>query len=115
MILYHGTTKENAKKLLENGWTPNSGQRGANGGNPKYLYVTNFPENALWFAEQAGGDIVLAIEDISIDQLKVDPEDGIGETVEEELSRSQKSKMPAYLVVVSPIQKGKIKIFSGSI
>ena len=115
MILYHGTTKENAKKLLENGWTPNSGTRGSNFGNSRYLYVTNIPENALWFAEQKGDDVVLAISDLNYDILKVDPEDGIYETVEEELKHSANSKMPAYLVVVSPISKDKIKIHSGSL
>lgn len=115
MNLYHGTTKENALKLLENGWAPFQVSSGANGGNPKFLYVTNEPENALWFAEQKGDNVVLEICDLDVDALKVDPEDGTGETVSEELFLSSKTKCPAYLVAFKPISADKIRLFMGSV
>ena len=85
--LYHGTTEDSAARLLAEGWAPNSGSIGGNCGQRRYLYLTNGAENALWFAEQKGGDVVLEVR-VPADTLRIDPEDGIKDTVEEELNLS---------------------------
>lgn len=97
ITLYHGTTIDRAESLIQKGWSPNNGIVGANLGNKKYLYVTNVVENALWFAEQNGGATVVKIDNVPISYLKVDPEDGTEETVEQELNK--KYGLPAYLVL----------------
>jgi len=84
VTLYHGTTEDAAGALLSGGWKPNSGRMGGNCGDPRLLYLTTEPENALWFAQEKGGSTVLAVQ-VPIDSLIVDPEDGSEETVEEEL------------------------------
>jgi len=84
VTLYHGTTEDAADALLSGGWKPNSGTMGGNCGNPSLLYLTTEPENALWFAQEKGGNTVLAVQ-VPFDSLIVDPEDGSEETVEEEL------------------------------
>jgi len=115
ITLYHGTTKEAAKKILQEGWEPNIASRGGNQGNPNFLYVTNEPENALWFAQEKGDDVVLILEDYPLELLKVDPEDGIGASVEEELLISQKNKTPAYFIIQTPLSANKIRLFSGTL
>lgn len=55
-------------------------------GNLKYLYLTNNPSNALWFAQEKGCNTILELKVLK-SQLRVDPEDGIGDTVDEELER----------------------------
>lgn len=109
MKVYHGTTQESADKLLENGWSPNSGGIGGNCGQTRYLYVTTEYDNALWFAEQKGGQICVLEIEVDVDLLQVDPEDGIGETVEEEISLILKNKFPANLVISKSIDCSKIK------
>jgi len=84
VTLYHGTTEDAANALLSGGWKPNSGTMGGNCGNPRLLYLTTDPENALWFAQEKGGNTVLAVQ-VPFDSLVVDPEDGSRDTVEEEL------------------------------
>ncbi len=95
IILYHGTCKDSALSLMMHGWYPNSGNAGANMGQSKYLYVTNEIDNAIWFAREKGCDTVLKIT-IPITSLRVDPEDGTADTVEEELNNN--FGLPAYLV-----------------
>lgn len=94
ITLYHGTTQESASALINEGWKPNSGSMGGNGGNPRLLYLTTEPENALWFAEQKGGASVLEVR-VQLDDLVVDPEDGVGETVEEEFEIARRNGTPA--------------------
>lgn len=109
MILYHGTTKESAEKILKNGWEPSSYFSKGNQGDSNLLYLTNEIDNARWFSEQNGGDVVLAVE-IDEDKLIVDSQDGIGENVMDEIKRSQKIKMPAYLATKYPIPAHCFKI-----
>ena len=103
MKIYHGTTEKSAELLLKNGWQPNQVNSGANQGDSRYLYVTTEIEDALWFSEQTGSRVILEILNFSLDNLKVDPEDGITESIEEELEISQKNRTPAKFVIISPL------------
>lgn len=80
--LYHGTCSD---ALCKTGWTPNSGHVGGNRGQSRFLYLSSMPEDALWIAQQKGCDIVLVVHDVPEDSLIVDPEDGIADTVYDEL------------------------------
>jgi hypothetical protein len=111
--LYHGTTQENAKRILKDGFLPGVVPVGANQGESRFLYLTNFPENAAWFAEQSGGDVVLVLTDVSEELLRVDPHDGTCETVTEELTKS--SKMPGSVVLFKPLAANSFKLYSGSL
>ena len=84
-VLYHGTTAEAAEILLREGWSPRSGPSGANCGQSQFLYLTNYAENALWFAAQKGASTVVAVSGLAWADLDVDPEDGIAATVQAEL------------------------------
>lgn len=83
--LYHGTTEESAESLLHNGWQPNAWSAGANRGQPKFLYLTTDPEDALWFAQQKGGSSVLEIRGLAMDDINLDPEDACCDTLADEL------------------------------
>lgn len=86
--LYHGTTRDVADILCTQGWTPQSNAfKGSQCGNPRLLYLTNNAENALWYAEQKGDESVVSIE-VAQKFLIVDPEDGIHDTVADELAGS---------------------------
>jgi len=54
ITLFHGTSEECANRLLTNGWMPNQEASGGNCENPNFLYLTNDPENARWFANEKG-------------------------------------------------------------
>jgi hypothetical protein len=94
--------------MMADGWSPNSGQLGGNCGQTRYLYLTNFPENALWFAEQKGENTILAIQVLE-GELIVDPEDGTHETVQEELS--EKGGFPGSLALVTAIEANRFSLF----
>ena len=81
--LYHGTCSD---VLCQTGWTPGSGPQGGNMGQTRYLYLSSGAEDALWFAEEKGCSTVLVVRDVPAEYLIVDPEDGIGDTVEDELN-----------------------------
>ena len=115
MTLYHGTTRENAKLLLKNGFIPNQVGRGSNQGQSQFLYLTTDEENALWFSEQSGSNIVLEISNINESWLIVDPEDGVGESVEDELKISMRTKTPANFALKFPIGPEHFKLISGTI
>lgn len=100
LTLYHGTTEESAAALLGAGWVPGSGPLGGNCGQRRFLYLTNDPENALWYAQEKGGEVVLEVT-VPRDALRVDPEDGAFDTVEEELARSH--GLPGCVVATSPL------------
>ena len=85
VTLYHGTCAGNAEVLCQNGWQPGSGQQGGNMGQTRYLYLTSGIEDAEWFANEKGCTTVLAVT-VPVDYLIVDPEDGVGDTVEDELN-----------------------------
>lgn len=99
--LYHGTTSSSAKRLLQDGWQPGSGVSTGNRGNSRYLYLTNGMENAAAYAGQIGGDVVLRVRNVPKSVLKVDPEDGSHDTVEEELGSSM--GLPGNVVAFRPI------------
>lgn len=113
MILFHGTTPESAETLSLNGWEPNSGFRGNQFGNPKYLYTTNIYENALWFAQEKDSQYqdVLKIK-VPFKNTIVDPEDGSGENIFQEYFNSIAYGLPSYLAVTNPIPSHNIKICS---
>ena len=114
MRLYHGTTKEYAKMLLKNGWSPLQVSSGSNQGKNYLLYLTTDPENARWFSQEKGEDVVLAVE-VSEDCLIVDPEDGIEENVEAEIFRSKKLEMPAYLALKIPLGAENFSLIIGNL
>lgn len=84
--LYHGTCQDSADALLQNGWEPNVWPRGGNSGDPNYLYLSTDSEDAMWFANEKDCDVVIAVVDVPLDYLEVDPDDGTHDTVEAELS-----------------------------
>jgi hypothetical protein len=96
--LYHGTCEDDAQALLRNGWQPNTRPRGGNLGQTRYLYLSTGLEDALWFAQQKGCDTVLAVINAPLDHLQVDPEDGTGDTLEQELSLSH--DLPGKVVLI---------------
>ena len=110
VILYHGTCPESAKILLTKGWQPNSGSVGANMGQSRYLYLTTELEDALWFAQEKGCDTVLKVSNVPLSILKVDPEDGVGDTVYDELHSS--TGTPGKVVAVGPLGKEHFSIAS---
>jgi GNAT superfamily N-acetyltransferase/2'-5' RNA ligase len=102
VTLYHGTCAENAKRLINNGWRPNQVPQGGNIGQTKYLYLSTGYNDALWFAEEKGCNVVLEVT-CPMDSLKVDPEDGFAETVEDELSTEERIGTPGKLVLTKPL------------
>lgn len=115
ITLYHGTCAGNAEALLQHGWTPRSGApMGANQGQPRLLYCTTVPKDALWFAEQKGCDTVLELQAVPLAWCCVDPEDGIGETVAEELEIAKRNGMPAKLAVKHPVPAATFRLHSGT-
>lgn len=85
-VLYHGTSPENAARLLRDGWRPNETARGGNMGQRRYLYLSTGREDALWFAREKGFDAVVELRGVPLSHLIVDPEDGCRDTLEEELA-----------------------------
>ncbi len=108
--LYHGTCPPNAAALLREGWAPRTGRRGPNGGNPAYLYVSSDPQDARWFAEQRGCDTVVEVRDVPPDALGVDPEDGLGKTVEDEIEQARRVNLPAKLTIRRPIPASHFRV-----
>lgn len=109
--VWHGTSAESAIILCRDGWAPHSGPRGSQCGNPALLYVTTHPEDARWFADQKDLGTVLELL-IERSSLRVDPEDGVGETVAEELEASARFGVPAKLAVHRPISPGRIGVYA---
>ena len=105
--LYHGTTAESAELLLEHGWEPGKVSGGGNCGQPRYLYLSTGYEDALWFAEQKGSDVVLEVIDIPLEHLRVDPEDGVYDTVEEEMSAP--GGFPGKLVLTRSLETSRFR------
>lgn len=112
VTLFHGTTKENAELLLAHGWEPNKVSPGANQGQSQYLYLTNHPENARWFSEQKGENTILVLEDVPIEYLLVDPEDGVYDTVDDELKTLSRSGIPGCVVLAKPLPAKYFKPFN---
>ena len=110
VTLYHGTCEDSANSLVKNGWSPNSGGIGGNVGQSKYLYLTTEPEDALWFAEEKGCDSIVQVH-APLDALLVDPEDGTGKTVEEEIHNSL--GLPGKVVLTKPLPAQNFRIRKG--
>lgn len=98
VTLYHGTSAENAESLLSRGFSPEGWRRGPNCGRRGHLYLTSDPENAAWYAERFDNGVVLAFE-VAVEDLIVDPEDGVFDTVAEEIA----GELPALLVTTAPV------------
>lgn len=111
LTLYHGTNKNVADHLIKNGWQPRESGYSGNMGNPRYLYLTSDPENAMWYANEIGGDVVLEVRNIPIEYLIPDPEDEAGFTINELLNRMKKiSKMPSNFALTQSINKNHFRI-----
>jgi hypothetical protein len=103
LTLYHGTCPGSAKSLVENGWQPFSGMQGANMGYQGYLYLTDDPDDARWFAEQKGCKTVVVVRDVPIEYLIVDPDDAVTENVQEEYELSRTYKLPLKLALIKAL------------
>jgi len=110
-VLYHGTTPEAADVLLQRGWHPRSGTRGANQGQPRFLYLTTIFEDALWFAEQKGSETVIEVVDVPTAKLMVDPEDGTSDSLETELALP--FGLPGKLVLTGPLSASHFRLSLG--
>lgn len=106
ITLYHGTSSDAARHLVENGWQPHVWGQGGQCGNTAYLYLTNFPENAQWYSDEKQDGVVVELS-VEIEDLIVDPEDGIGETVEEELN--QRNGLPGCVALRNAIPADRIR------
>ena len=109
-VLYHGTCEEYSDRLLKYGWSPR-GIIGGNGGQGRYLYLSTGYEDALWFAQEKGCSVVLAVRNVPIDYLIVDPEDGISDTVEQELSTSK--NFPGKVALTRPLGSDHFELCKG--
>lgn len=109
ITLYHGTTSESAGLLIQNGWHPNSFVSGSQCGQSRYLYLTTHPEDALWFANEKGSETVLELKDVPYSMLRVDPEDGISETIEEEIGSPH--GLPGKLVLTQTVEASFFELY----
>ena len=109
LTLYHGTCLDNAKNLINNGWEPNIVGSGANMGNPNYLYLTDFPENAEWFANEKGCSTIIKVSNIPIEYLRADPEDFSGYTTDEVLNMMG-GGMPVSFILTKKLDKSYFSI-----
>lgn len=109
--LYHGTTEESAALLMRNGWQPAVHQTGGNCGQNRFLYLSTGYEDALWFAQEKGSETVLQLTDIPVAFLRVDPEDGCADTVEEELNHP--SGLPGKVILTRPIDASFFSLAAG--
>lgn len=112
ITLYHGTSSENAKKLLKYGWKPNQLSRGSSQGNPRYLYLTSHPDDAMWFAQQKGESSVLKVKDIPLNYLIPDPEDEAGFTMDDLLNRIETMKIPSKFALVKSLGNDHFEVFN---
>ena len=110
LTLYHGTCKENADNLVENGWEP-SNRIGSNMGQGRYLYLSSEPEDALWFAQEKGCDTVVEVKDIPIEFLRPDPEDEAGFTMNDLLKRIDETEFPAKFALRQELSSHYFKIY----
>lgn len=113
--LYHGTCAGSAKVFLEKGWQPNSGPRGSNMGQPRYLYVSTGVEDAAWFAEEKGCDTVVQITGVPWSALRPDPEDAMDSNrpAKEEVAAAMRLRLPAKLVITQPVDAAQFQVVRG--
>lgn len=107
ITVYHGTCAANAASLCENGWAPNSGAVGGNQGQARYLYLSTGVEDAEWFANEKGCTTVLAVT-VPMAYLIVDPEDGIGDTLEDEINNHM--GLPGKVALTRPVGPESFKV-----
>lgn len=107
-ILYHGTCEDNAKSLIQNGWQPNSGNRGGNMGQTRYLYLTSGTEDALWFAQEKGCNTIVEVSNIPESYLIVDPEDGVADNVHDEINNQ--FNLPGKVALTKSLDKSHFRI-----
>ena len=110
LTLYHGTCKENADNLFENGWKP-SNRIGSNMGQGQYLYLSSEPEDALWFAQEKGCDTVVEVKDILIELLRPDPEDEAGFSMNDLLRRIDETGFPAKFALHQELNSQYFRIY----
>lgn len=96
--LFHGTSQSSAEKLCKDGWSPSSYPSGSQCGSPRYLYLTNHPDNAKWYADQKENGCVIQVL-VPRSLLRVDPDDGTYDSVDEEISGS----VPGSLVLTGDL------------
>lgn len=107
ITVYHGTCADSAASLCANGWAPNSGVAGGNQGQARYLYLTTGIEDAEWFANEKGCTTVLAVT-VPVASLIVDPEDGVGDTLEDEINNSH--GLPGKVALTRPVGPEAFKV-----
>jgi hypothetical protein len=102
-ILYHGTTYDNAEGLLRNGWRPNEVPVGSNNGRPEYLYLSTDQVDAAFYGymNDEYEHTVLAVRDVPLAALAIDPEDSQTSTVGEELAHA--AIFPGRVLLTQPI------------
>jgi len=113
ITLYHGTTEHSAKALINNGWVSGN-YIGSNMGNSNYLYLTSEPEDALWFANENGGNSIVEVSNIPISYLRPDPEDEAGYTMYELLDylySDNKYKLPVKFILTKPLDEKHFNIY----
>ena len=103
VTLYHGTCAANGASLCAHGWSPQTGQTGGNGGQRRYLYLSTGIEDAEWFANEKGCSTVVKVSDVPLSLLIVDPEDGIGDTLEDELASPHTSGLPGKVALTQAL------------
>ena len=108
VVLYHGTSKENEEELLKNGWEPNKRSSGSQQGNPNYLYLATTPENAEWYSSMKGNTMNVLEVSVPVNYLRVDPHDGIYNTVEEEIEKGTS------LILTKPLNASHFNKYTGS-
>ncbi len=112
LTLYHGTCPENANELINNGWKPSDGGMGANMGNPKHLYLSSEPEDALWFAQEKGCGTLVEIKNIPIEYLRPDPEDEAGYKMGELINRIKTTQFPAKFILTQPLDSNHFGMYT---
>lgn len=118
--LYHGTSIESEILLLKNGWKPNQVSRGSQQGNPAYLYLSTTPESANWYACMKGNDGSVLEIYVAIEDLIVDPEDGLY-TIPDEPDKprlywvEKEIKHGGSLALINSIPANQFKKFNGKL
>jgi len=110
ITLYHGTSADSGNALVASGWKPNQWAVGGNCGSSRYLHCTTGRDDALWFAEEKGESTLVEVRDVAFAALIVDPDDGIGETVLDELAIAERTGFPAKLALKQPLRAGYFRL-----
>jgi len=112
LTLYHGTCDANGKFIIENGWVSRNSGYGSNMGNPNYLYLSSEPEDALWFAQEKGCNMIIEVMDIPIEYLRPDPEDEAGFTMKDLYDRMNTNGMPSKFILTKPLDKSHFRQYN---